>query len=129
MNILHFLIAVQKPDGFLDRGYTEDEIWEMVSGPYNYETDKLIEELFYYAKAKMDSTEDVAELKKRFEKKCNDPWCMYSVLIPMQKTHYTEYSYRLILKKALIELDNARRNNLRPSDLETLEYWYQKTRC
>lgn len=128
MNILHFLIAIEKPDGFIERGYTEDEIWNMVKGPTDYDTNQLIDKLFYYSKAKMDPTDDVIELKKRFEAECNDTWCMYTVAVPMQKDHYRSCDCKYVLKNALIELDKARRNNLRASDLETLEYWYQKTK-
>ena len=128
MNILDFLKAVKEPDGYIEKGYTEDEIWNMVKGPTDYDTDQLIDKLFYYSKAKMDPTNDVKELKKRFKTECDDTWCMYTVAVPMQVDHYRGCDCKCALKNALIELDEARRNNLRASDLETLEYWYQKTK-
>ena len=122
MTILDFLEAIAKPDGYLERGYTEDEIRKMLTPPIEYSTEQQIEKLFYYAKVKADPSDDVRTIKERFKKECNDDWCMYTVAIPLQADHYRSFSPWSVLRSAFKELDR------RGSNLSSLEYWYQKTR-
>ena len=128
MNILDFLAAVEQPDGYLERGYTEDEIRKFITPPISYKTEKLLDRLFYYAKAKADPSDDVKTIKKRFERECNDTWCMYTVAVPLQADHYVRCSTWSILRNAFRELDMKKGRGFHPEDLDSLEFWYQKTR-
>ena len=94
----------------------------MLTPPIEYSTEQLIDKLFYYAKVKADPSDDVKTIKERFQKECNDDWCMYTVAIPLQADHYRRCSPWAVLRSAFHELDR------RGSNLSSLEYWYQKTR-
>lgn len=128
MNIIDFLNAVKEPDGYLERGYTRREIEDLINPPVKYEEEALIDKLFYYAKAKVDPSDDVRKVKERFERECNDPWCMYTVLVPMQKDHYIRCSCGYILREAFWERAWSRYHERGVETLHSLDYWYQKTR-
>ena len=123
MKLTEFLSQIEKPDQYLMRGWSREEI-NRIANEESFQNANQLQALFCYAKAKIDPSPNVKDFLRRF----TGPDNLKMEFATTLEMHNFDYIYPLQegIRDALWSLDHIEEKGKDPDkELQSLEWWYE----